>query len=191
MSVGGRCSSAGARRIVDHTKIEHTAGRRVMRSSTRWRDVVTKGIIDGIIGFTAVAVVFIVADTARGRPPLYTAALLGAAVFYGATDPARIVVSAAPVLSYTLLHLAVFLAFGILASALAALADRGWQLWFVSLFLFIFISYHLTAAVQLFAAPMQAMVSPVEIWSAGLVASAAMAAYLVRVHPRMRAAQAW
>lgn len=162
-----------------------------MRSNAKRHEIAIDGIVAGTIGFAAVAIVFIVADTARGRPPLYAAALRGEALFYGVTDPARVVVSTEPALSYALLHLAVFLLFGALASAVAALADRGWHLWFVALFFFIFISYHLTAAVQFLATPLHPAVSGVEIWSAGLVASAAMAAYLVRVHPRMRMTQAW
>jgi hypothetical protein len=95
------------------------------------------------------------------------------------------------VLVYNGLHLVVFLAFGVAAAALAALADRGQQLWYVALFFFIFISFHLEAAVQIFAAPMRAVLSDAVVWGAGIAASAAMLGYLLWRHPRVRAKQGW
>ena len=145
----------------------------------------------GVIGFLTVAVVFAVANMLVGRSPVYTSALLGAAFFHGLTDPTQVSVTATNVLAYTGLHLAVFLAFGVLASALAALADRGWQLWFVALFFFLFFSFHLEAGVQAFAAPVQSALSDEAIWGAGIAASVAMAAYFLWVHPRIRAPQPW
>lgn len=126
-----------------------------------------------------------------GRSPLYSAAVLGEALFYGVADPDLVSVRPGAVLAYSAMHLAVFFAFGVVAAALATLADRGWQLWFVALFFFIFVSFHLLAAVQGLAAPMRSVLSGAMVWGAGLVASFLMAGYLIRVHPRLRAAQSW
>lgn len=155
------------------------------------RNAISHGFVAGLIGFAAVAAVFAAANIVAGRSPLYTAALLGASLSRAVTDPAQLPVTAMNVLAYTGLHLAVFLALGVAASALAVMADQGWQLWFVALFFFIFITFHLIAAVQVLAAPVQSVMPAVEIWGAGLAASAAMGAYLAWVHPRLRARQAW
>jgi hypothetical protein len=158
---------------------------------TTWSRIIAQGILTGVIGFLTVAVVFAIANMAAGRSPLYTAALLGATLFFGANDPSQVVVTPANVLAYTLLHGFVFLAFGVASSALASLADRGRQLWFVALFFVIFISFHLEAAVQTLAIAVRPAVSDVAIWVAGVAASAAMALYLLWAHPRIRADHAW
>lgn len=155
------------------------------------RRVISQGLVAGFIGFITVAVVFAVVNLAAGRSPFYTSALLGSALFSGATDPAQVAVTPATVLPYNGLHLVVFLAFGIAAAALAAVADRGQQLWYVALFFFIFLSFHLEAAVQVFASPMRPMLSDAAIWGAGVAGSAAMVAYLLWQHPKIRARQAW
>lgn len=158
---------------------------------TNWSRTTKQGLVAGMIGFLTVAVVIAVADMIVGRSPLYAAALLGGALFHGVTDPANVSVIPSYVLEYSTLHLAVYLAFGLVASALAAMADRGWQLWFVALFFLIFVSYHLVATVQAFALPMLSVLSAGAIWGAGLCASAAMAAYLLWRHPRIRTRQSW
>jgi hypothetical protein len=150
-----------------------------------------QALMAGAIGFAAVAVVFAVGNLVAGRSPFYSAALLGGALFFGVSDPARVSLAPAAILAYSALHLAVFIAFGAIAAALARLADRGWQLWFVALFFFIFVTFHLVAAVQGLAAPMRSVLPDAMVWGAGLAASVLMAAYLIRAHPRLRSAQPW
>lgn len=156
-----------------------------------WGVTVRQGIVAGLIGFATVAVALAIVNVATGHSPFFTAALLGAALFYGITDPGLVSVTPAYVFAYNGLHLAVFLVFGVLAAALAALADRGWQLWYLSLFFFIFIAFHLFAAVEALAAPMRLALPDAVVWGAGIAASLLMATYLIRVHPRMRAPQPW
>jgi hypothetical protein len=45
--------------------------------------------------------------------------------------------------------------------------------------------------VQGIAIPMRAELSGATIWAAGAAASLMMAWYLIRAHPRIRAAQSW
>ena len=156
-----------------------------------WRKVLEQGAVAGLIGFAAVAVIFAALNLAQGRSPFYTAALLGASLFYGATDPAQVAVAPPAVFAYNGLHLVVFLAFGIIASALAIVADRGRQLWYVALFFFLFVSFHLEGFVQALSYPMRQAIPEVAVWSAGIAASLAMGAYILRQHPRMRAPQPW
>jgi hypothetical protein len=155
------------------------------------RRTFVQGLIAGGIGFGTVVLVFALANVLAGRSPFYTSALLGAALFTEITDPAMVEVTPSTVLAYNGVHLMVYLAFGVVAAALASLADRGRQLWYVSLFFYVFVSFHLYGAVQAFAAPMRPALSDVAIWLAGGAASVAMAAYLLWMHPRMRARQSW
>jgi hypothetical protein len=148
-------------------------------------------VIAGLIGFATVAVVFAVVNVAAGRSPFYTAALLGNALRDGGIDPATVGVTLGSVVTYSALHLVVFIAFGALAASLATLADRGWQLWFIALFFFIFVGFHLFGAIQAFAAPVRTALSDGMIWGAGIAASFMMAAYLIRAHPALRSPQSW
>lgn len=154
-------------------------------------EIVEQGLVAGVIGFATVATVMAVANVMAGRSPFYTAALLGGALFYGVTDPSQVTISAGPVFAYNGLHLMVFIGFGMVAAALATLADRGWQLWFIALFFFIFLSFHLFAVVQGIATPLRESLSAGLVWGAGTVASILMAWYLIRVHPRLREVQQW
>lgn len=102
--------------------------------TTKWRGLFKQGIVAGLIGFAAVAVVFALVNLGAGRSPWYSAAVLGGALFYDVADPTLVSVTPSAVVAYSALHLGVFIAFGLLAAELATLADRGWQLWFVALF---------------------------------------------------------
>jgi hypothetical protein len=155
------------------------------------RRTIAQGLIAGGIGFGTVVLVFAIANILAGRSPFYTSALLGTALFTEITDPALVTVTPSTVLAYNGVHLMAYLAFGVVAAALASLADRGQQLWYVSLFFYLFVSFHLYGAVQAFAVPMRPALSDTAIWVAGGAASVAMAAYLLWKHPRMRARQSW
>jgi hypothetical protein len=90
----------------------------------RWMGVVGDGVTAGLIGAAVVAVWFLIYDTLRFQP-FRTPALLGAAIFEGLRDPQAVATGRADlVLGYTVLHLAAFAAFGILAAALIVAAER-------------------------------------------------------------------
>jgi len=153
--------------------------------------IFTQGAFAGLIGYATLAVLVSVMDMARGEPALRTAAVLGATLFYGATDPARIAVLPDYVLAYNGAHLLAFLAFGMIGAALATLADRGRQLWFLSAFFYVFVAFHAIGGVQALSAETRSALPATTIWVGGIVASAAMAIYLVRAHPGMRRPQSW
>ena len=150
-----------------------------------------QGAVAGVLGYLVVAAIFAIVNLAGGHSAFRTAAELGAALFYGARDPAQVAVTPQYVFAYNGAHLFVFLFFGIAAAWLASLADRGAQLWYVALFLFLFVGFHLVAGVQMLAAPMQRAIPATMVWVAGVAAALAMAGYLVRAHPRLRTAQRW
>jgi hypothetical protein len=160
-----------------------------MRS--KWLAMLREGIVAGVIGYGTTIVLFAIANVLSGRPVLHTAAVLGAALVYGIRDPMQVVVTPAYVLAYNGAHLIVFLALGIVGAALARLADRGAQLWYVGLFFFIFISFHLIAIVQVVAYPMRSLINDAAIWIAGITAGLLMIGSLLRAHPTIRARQPW
>jgi len=100
-----------------------------------WVRIAKEGALAGILGAAAVAVWFLLYDLAAGMP-LRTPALLGAAVLHGVRDPSAVVVSAPLVLEYTLVHGLTFVAFGCLAAAMLAWADREPRLLFAFVMLF-------------------------------------------------------
>ena len=149
------------------------------------------GLMAGFIGYAVVALMGMIVSVVAGRSPFHAAAMLGALLTGASVDPATFDVTAAHVLAYNGAHLLVFLGFGIVGSWLAALADRGAHLWYVALFLFMFVGFHMIAVAQTFSEPVRAALSETAIWAGGVLASLAMAGYLIVAHPRLRAAQRW
>ncbi|HUF27021.1 MAG TPA: hypothetical protein VMM18_08600 [Gemmatimonadaceae bacterium] len=159
--------------------------------SDRRMDVIGHGLVAGVIGYGIVAALGIGVSILSGKPPFHTAAVLGATLLGDAVDPATFAVTPGYVFAYNGVHLLAFLTFGLLGSWLATLADRGAQLWYVALFLFMFVGFHMIAVAQSFSEPVRAAVSESAIWMGGIVASLAMAAYLILMHPALRVAQRW
>ena len=153
--------------------------------------IVRHGLIAGLLGYGVVALAFGLANVIAGRSFFHTAALLGAALFEGATEPTGVTVTPASVAAYNAVHLLVFLGFGLVTSWLASMARRGPQLWYVALFAFIFVGFHLIGAAQLLASPMEAALSAPMIWVAGITASLIMAGYVIAQHPELQRREQW
>ena len=153
--------------------------------------LIRQGFFAGLLGFTTVAAWFAGLNLSAGRSPLFTANVLGSVLLQEPLDVALQSIDLTRVVVYSALHLITFLALGLIAAWLVALAARGMQLWYVSLFVVIFVTFHLFGAVQVFAAPVQAVLSATMIWGAGIAASIVMTAYLQWRHPEVRARQQW
>jgi hypothetical protein len=149
-------------------------------------EVVANGLVAGFIGYATVALLIGVIDVAQGRSFFFTAAMLGEAMFHGLTDPANVVVEPGAVFAYNGLHLLTFLAIGLSAAWLAHLAERGAQLWFPAVVLFLFIVAHAFGAVLLMTEELRAVLPAWLVGVPTLVALLAMAAYLMAVHPGLR-----
>jgi hypothetical protein len=150
-------------------------------------DTLLQGMFTGFLGFLTIIVVFAIANVVAGRSPFYTAAILGATLFYGVRDVSQMAPVIAPyVFAFTGMHLMAFLVFGLVGSWLATIADRGSMLWYPGLFFFLFVGFHLIATMQLLAQPMQSALSALSVWVAGLLAAVVMVVYLLRVHPDLR-----
>ncbi len=150
-----------------------------------------QGLVAGLIGYAVVALIFAVANLISGRSMFYTAAILGASLFYGIHDPSQVTVAAPYVFAYNGAHLLVFLMFGMISAWLAWVAERLTQFWYVGLVMFFFVAFHIVAAMQAMAIPMQQALSGWAIWTAGAAAAIAMAAYLLSVHPQLRTGESW
>src|SRR5689334_16420801 len=81
-----------------------------------WTSIVREGVVAGALGGAVVALWYLLCDTIGGRP-FHTPALLGAIIFNGLRGHDVGTATLAAVLSFTVLHFAAFIAFG-LASAL-------------------------------------------------------------------------
>ncbi len=150
-----------------------------------WTSVVREGVVGGIIGAATVAVWFVLYDTATDRP-LYTPALLGAAILKGLRDPAALHVSTAVVLSYTVLHATAFILFGVLAAALLALAEREPILLLGVFVLFTCFEVFFFSAVMLVDQALLASLGWWTIFVANILAATAMLAYFLPRHRELR-----
>jgi len=97
--------------------------------------VIRDGVLVGLVGAATVALWFLAYDAATGTP-FHTPALLGAVLFHGLRDAGELVIGARPVIAYTVLHVAVFVAFGVAVAGLFALADRDRRVLFGVFMLF-------------------------------------------------------
>jgi hypothetical protein len=85
--------------------------------------VVREGIVAGTLGGAIVALWYLICDTIGGRP-FHTPALLSAIFFNGLRGHDVGAATLAPVLSFTLLHFAAFIAFGVASALVIAAAER-------------------------------------------------------------------
>jgi hypothetical protein len=84
---------------------------------------VIDGVTAGIVGAITVAGWFLMLDVARGQP-FATPALLGAALMHGAVDPRLVNATWTLVVEYSVIHVAAFVAFGLVAAWLISAAER-------------------------------------------------------------------
>lgn len=165
--------------MVAYLLLRHRALARVLLGP--WTAIAREGLVAGLLGATVVAVWFLFHDLAIGEP-LRTPAILGAVLLEGARDPSAVQVSVGLVARYTVLHGALFVAFGWLAAGLLAAADREPRLLFV--FVLLFCCFEVFFGVLL-AVLAEWVLEAIAWWTvlvANLLASAAMLGYFFRGH---------
>jgi hypothetical protein len=146
------------------------------------------GIIAGILGALAVALWFLIFDSARGRP-FYTPSVLGTALFGRGSSLAPLEatpVSMDMVLMFTWVHGLVFAALGGIAAWLLAVAERSPHVGFGIILLFVVFEACFTMAAYLLAAPILHALTWPAVVVANLFAAAVMAGYLWWRHPALR-----
>jgi hypothetical protein len=150
-----------------------------------WGELLQEGLVAGLIGAAIVALWFLAIDTIRGEP-FRTPQLLGTA-FLRQADPLT------AVLSYTVVHGLAFLAFGIVASALVAGAER--QPFFVFFLVIVFTAFEVLSfgAIIIVAKWILDEVAGWTIFVGNLLAAGAMLAYFFRRHRALaqRLTDAW
>lgn len=146
-----------------------------------WSRAVREGIWAGLLGAAAVALWFLAYDAAAGVP-LRTPALLGSALFHGLRDPSALVIGWPVVLEYTLVHGAAFIAFGWMAAALLALADREPRLLFVFIMLFCCFEVFTFAMISVLAHWLLETIAWWTILAGNLIASVVMLGCFLRGH---------
>lgn len=147
--------------------------------------VLREGLVSGIIGAAVVALWFLLLDGLL-RQPMYTPSALGSLLFHGAASPEEVRMAAATVWGYTVVHVAAFLLFGMVVSALVAQADRTPS--------FVFGVVLLGVVFELFFVVMVASLGTWVLetfawWSVlggNLLAALSMGAYLSARHPDLR-----
>ena len=88
-----------------------------------WMSIIREGVVAGTLGGAVVALWYLVCDSIAGRP-FHTPALLGAIFFNGLHGHDVGAATLAPVASFTVLHLAAFIAFGLASAFVIAAAER-------------------------------------------------------------------
>jgi len=149
--------------------------------SPLWSRTVREGSWAGLLGAAAVAVWFLVYDTAAGVP-LRTPALLGAALFQGLREPSAVQITLPLVLQYTVVHGAAFVAFGIAAAGLLTLADRDPRLLFGLVMLFCCFEVFFAALLTILAEWLLEAIPWWTILGGNLLAAIVMLGFFFREH---------
>jgi hypothetical protein len=149
--------------------------------SPLWTRTVREGIWAGLLGAAAVAIWFLVYDTAAGVP-LRTPALLGATLFQGLREPSALQITLPLVLQYTIVHGAMFVAFGIAAAGLLTLADRDPRILFALVMLFLCFEVFFAALITILAEWLLEAIPWWTILGGNLVAAVVMLGFFFREH---------
>ncbi len=88
-----------------------------------WRSIVREGGVAGTLSGAIVALWYLLCDSIEGRP-FHTPALLGSIIFNGLRGHDVGAAMLAPVLNFTVLHFAAFIAFGLASALVIAAAER-------------------------------------------------------------------
>ena len=147
---------------------------------------IRQGIVAGVIGAVVVAVWFLVVDSIAGRP-LFTPAALGSAILNGASGPPGVEFSAATIVGYTLIHIAAFLLAGVLVSAMVTQAERAPYLVFGMILLLVMFETFFIAMVAMLGTWLMQELAWWSVLVGNLLAAASMGAYMLKVHPKLRA----
>jgi hypothetical protein len=154
------------------------AGSRETRGETTLRE----GLLTGLIGAVVVALWFMVLDMVIGRM-LFTPAALGSALFLGAESPEAVQVTASTVLSYTFVHVALFMVAGVVFAGLVVQAERQTSVLMAVVLLFVVSLTLATGIIAILASWVLAELTWWGIAIGNLLAAAAMAAFLWARHP--------
>jgi hypothetical protein len=145
------------------------------------RSVLREGIVTGLVGAAVVALWFLAFDFARGKP-LFTPALLGNALFFGASDPAALRITLGPIIGYTIVHGLAFIAFGVIAASVMSVSEREPAVFVAFVILFACFEVFVLGVVGALGKSILGALVWWAILIGNLLAAGAMLAYLARAH---------
>jgi hypothetical protein len=151
----------------------------------RTAGIIAEGLVTGVVGHIAIALVLVFSDLVAGRWVFYTPAVLGTSLLSDGGQGCLVAPEATVLLAYTSVHLITLTLFGLLAAWLIHGSEQRPILWFGALMTFVVVAWHLTAAVLGVLGPVQSCLSLWPITVAGFAGALAMAVYLWRSHPRL------
>lgn len=146
-----------------------------------------EGAVAGLLGAGAVAGWFLIVDLMQGRP-FGTPSLLGEVVLLGNASPDPAVIHWGAVAGYTVVHLAVFVLFGIVVAKLVDLAEREGVFRFALLMLFVVFEVFFYGLVQVGLAATRGLFPFWSVLAANTLAALVMGGWFYRRHPGLRTA---
>jgi hypothetical protein len=152
------------------------------RGGARRSTAVREGLLAGLIGAAVMAVWFLVLDVWVGRM-FFTPAALGSALFLGAGQPAAVQITAGTVLAYTFVHVAVFLALGVVFGGLVWRAEEHPSLMLALVLLFV---TTLTLSIGVITILASWLLAELRWWAVAvgnLLAAGSMTFFLWQRHP--------
>ncbi len=149
--------------------------------------VYAEGILAGFVGAATIALWFLALDGVKGHP-FYTPTVLGTALFRGGTgleSPGTLPADFEMVLSFTWVHVLVFLILGVGAARMLGMAERNPSFGFGIVLFFVVFEFGFLLVCMLFAEPVLRALTWPEVLVGNLLAAAAMTAVFWRRHPRL------
>jgi hypothetical protein len=151
------------------------------------RSVAREGFVTGLIGAGAVAVWFLIVDTVRGEP-FFTPAALGGFLFSGMRDVAAIEISFPSVIMYSMVHVLSFVVVGVIAAWLICQVERFPSVAYLVAVLFAIFTFGLMVVLGTLFQPLLGALTWWNIAIGNGFAAVGMTWYLLRSHPKLRAA---
>jgi len=146
--------------------------------------ILREGFIAGCIGAATVAIWFLAVDSINGHP-LFTPAMLGSAVFWGATGSEHVIIEPARIFGYTMIHVSAFVVVGVIAAALAAEVEYAPSTLFLVIVGFCFFEVGFYILVALLAKPLLGYLPWWYVAIGNGLAALGMGYFLWREHPKI------
>jgi hypothetical protein len=156
-------------------------------AKTRKHNTIREGILNGMIGATAVAIWFFVLDVAQGRL-LFTPAALGSGFLLGARGLNEVEITVTTVLGYSLVHGVAFVAVGTLAAMIIHAAEKRPVILLGGVLIFVTLEVLFVGLLVVVASWLIDVLHWTTIAAANLIAGLAMGIYLFRTHPGLKSA---
>ncbi len=151
----------------------------------RDHNLLREGMMVGALGAAAVAVWFLVTDIVQGRP-LSTPSVLGQVLLYGITTPVVAPAQTGPLVAYTLLHIGLFVLFGIVVTELVHLAMTSGLARFALMILAVVFEVFFFAVTYTLSEATRNLFPWWSVLAANSLALICMSWYLARNHPALR-----